>query len=103
MAEDKFWLHEGGSVPSGADEYDGPPPIQVDELRRDLPPGWTAARAWHYTADDDGQGGVTPITIVESPDGDYVQFFPRMPRHAAAASTGSPEPGRMGAGLGGKH
>ena len=23
--EDKFWLHEGGPVPSEAEEYDGPP------------------------------------------------------------------------------
>ena len=42
VAEDKFWLHEGGSVPPGAEDYDGPPPIPLDQVRRDLPAGWTA-------------------------------------------------------------
>ena len=89
MAEDKFWLHEGGSVPPGAEEYDGPPPIPLDELRRDLPAGWSAQRAWHYSADDHGHVGVTPITIVEGPDGDYLHFFPRTPKHLADDPPGS--------------
>ena len=103
VAEGKFWLHEGGSVPPGAEEYDGPPPIPLDELRRDLPPGWTAARAWRYTADDDGHGGVTPITIVESPDGDYLQFFPRRPKHLADEPPGASADGDTPHGSKGAH
>ena len=70
VAEDKFWLHEGGSVPPGAEDYDGPPPIPLDQVRRDLPAGWTAERAWYFSVGDDGQVNVVPTTIVESPNGD---------------------------------
>ena len=70
VAEDKFWLHEGGPVPPGAEEYDGPPPIPLDAVRRDLPEGWTAERAWYYTDGEDGQVRVIPTTIIKAPDGE---------------------------------
>ena len=89
MAEDKFWLHEGGAVPPGAEEYDGPPPIPLDELRRELPSGWTEERAWHYSTDDLGHIRVMPITIVKSPDGDHLQFFPQTPRRRGNEPAGS--------------
>jgi hypothetical protein len=85
VAKDKFWLHDGGLAPRGAEEYDGPPPIPPDEVRRDLPEGWAAERAWHYHLDDTGQVRVIPITLVEGPDGDYLQFFPTVPRRLADA------------------
>ena len=94
VAEDKFWLHEGGSVPPGAEDYDGPPPIPLDQVRRDLPAGWTAQRAWYYGVGDDGQVNVVPSTIVESPDGERLQFFPRVPRRLAETARGGPEPGQ---------
>ena len=93
MAEEKFWLHEGGSVPPGAENYDGPPPIPLDEVRRDLPAGWTAERAWYYSVGDDGQVNVVPTTIVESPDGDALQFFPRMPARLPETFRDGPESG----------
>jgi hypothetical protein len=101
VAEDKFWLHEGGPVPPRADGY-GPPPIPLDELRQDLPPGRTAERAWRYSTDDEGHVGLMPITIVRSPDGDYLQFFPRTPRHLADDSAGSSGPGQAGTGTAGR-
>ena len=61
-------------MPPGAKEYDGPPRIPLDELRRDLPAGWTAERAWHYGADELGHIRVMPITIVKSPDSDHLQL-----------------------------
>jgi hypothetical protein len=85
VADDKFWLHEGGLVPPGAEEYDGPPPIPLEEVRRDLPEGWTAERAWYYSVDDDGRVRVIPTTIVQSPDGDSAQFFPKMPQRLKGA------------------
>jgi len=51
-----------------------------------ISPGWTAERAWHYSADDEGHVGVMPITIVKSPDADYLELFPRTPRRHADAS-----------------
>jgi len=66
--EDKFWLHEGGPVPSEGEEYDGPPPIPLDQVRRDLSVGWTAERAWYFSPGDDGRITVMRTTIVRSPD-----------------------------------
>lgn len=91
MAEDRFWPHEGGLVPPGAENYDGPPPIPLDEVRRDLPAGWTAQRAWYYSVGADGHVDVVPTTIVESPDGDVLQLFPKMPPHITKALRGEPE------------
>jgi hypothetical protein len=82
VAEGKFWLHDGGLVPSGAEEYDGPPPVPLDEIRRDLPPGWTAERAWYYRVGEGGRVRVIPTTIVEGPDGEHLQFFPTNPQRA---------------------
>jgi hypothetical protein len=75
VAEDRFWLHEGGPMPSGAEEYDGPPPTPLDQVRRDLPVGSTAERAWCYSRGDDGGITVMPTTIVRSPDGDVLHSF----------------------------
>jgi hypothetical protein len=94
VVEDKFWLHEGGSVPPGAEDYDGPPPIPLDEVGRDLPAGWTAERAWYFSVGDDGQVNVVPTTIVESPNGERLQFFPRMPPRLAETVRGGPESGK---------
>ena len=93
VAEDKFWLYEGGPVLSGAEDYDGPPPIPLDQVRRDLPAGWTAERACYYSVGDDGQVNVVPTTIVESPNGDRMQVFPTMPARLAERSLGAPDAG----------
>lgn len=88
VAEDRFWLHEGGPVPSGAEEYDGPAPIPLNQVRRDLPAGWTAERAWHYSPGDDGRITVLPTTIVRSPDGDVLHLLPRTPPRLASTDDG---------------
>jgi len=91
VAEDKFWLHDGGPVPSRAEEYDGPPPIPLDQVRRDLPAGWTAERAWYYSPGNDGRITVMPTTIVRSPDGDVLQFLPKTLQRPAGADDGERE------------
>ena len=91
MDEDKFWLHEGGPVPSEAEEYDGPAPIPLDQVRRDLPAGWTAERAWYYSPGNDGRITVMPTTIVRSPDGDVLQFLPKTLQRPAGADDGERE------------
>jgi hypothetical protein len=88
VAEDKFWLNEGGPVPPGAEEYDGPPPIPLDHVRRDLAAGWTAEQAWHSSPGDDGRITVLPGTIVRSPDGDVLHFLPRTPPRLAGTDDG---------------
>jgi hypothetical protein len=102
VAEARFWLHEGGSVPPGAENYDGAPPIPIYEVGRDLPAGWTAQRAWYYSVGDDGQVNVVPTTIIESLNGEPVQFFQRMRPRLAEKVRGEPESGKSCDALGGE-
>lgn len=47
MSEDRFWLDDSDLVPAGAEAYEGPPPIPLDQLRAELPGGWITERARH--------------------------------------------------------
>ena len=78
VGDDRFWLHDAGSVPPGAERYDGPAPIPLDELRRALPQGWKARRGWYVEAHR-GTRNVIPTTILETRDGDGFEYFPARP------------------------
>jgi hypothetical protein len=80
MREDKFWLRDGGVVPLGAEMYDGPSPIPLAEVRKDLPSGWKAERAWYLENAQDGKVNLIPITIITTPTGERLDYFPRLPQ-----------------------
>jgi hypothetical protein len=73
------------------EKYDGPAAIPLDQVRRDLPAGWTAERAWYCSPGEDGGITVMPTTIVRSPDGDILHFLPKTAPRPAGADEGERE------------
>lgn len=55
------------------DRYDGPPPIPLEELEKRYPAklGFRCSHGWYFSP-----AGLTPIAIVEFPDGSIIEFHP---------------------------